>query len=58
MTGGANGSSTFVIQTVQTAFVFRGIGLASALAVILLVIVLLTTWLQRRIVPDEKVSLS
>lgn len=58
MTGGANGTSTFVIQTVQTAFVFRGIGLASALAVILLVIVLLTTWLQRRIVPDEKVSLS
>ena len=58
MTGGANGTSTFVIQTVQTAFVFRGIGLASALAVILLVIVLLTTWVQRRIVPDEKVSLS
>lgn len=58
MTGGANGTSTFVIQTVQTAFVFRGVGLASALAVILLVIVLLTTWLQRRIVPDEKVTLS
>lgn len=58
MTGGANGTSTFVIQTVQTAFVFRGVGLASALAVILLVIVLVTTFIQRKIVPDEKVSLS
>jgi len=58
ITGGANGSTTFVIQTIQTAFVYRKVGLASAMAVILLVIVLLVTWIQRKIVPDEKVSLS
>lgn len=58
MTGGANGSATFVIQTLQTAFNFRQVGLASAMAVVLLVIVLLVTWLQRRIFPDEKVDLT
>jgi multiple sugar transport system permease protein len=58
MTGGANGTSTFVIQTIQTAFNFRQVGLASAMAVVLLVIVLLVTWLQRRIFPDEKVDLT
>jgi multiple sugar transport system permease protein len=54
MTGGANGSKTFVIQTVQMAFEFNKFGLASAMAVVLLLIVLLVTWIQRRIVPDEK----
>lgn len=58
ITGGANGSTTFVIQTIQTAFVFRKVGLASAMAVILLIIVLLVTWIQRKVVPDEKVTLS
>lgn len=58
MTGGANGSSTFVIQTVQMAFEFRKVGLASAMAVVLLLIVLIATWIQRRVVPDEEVSLS
>jgi len=58
MTGGANGTSTFVIQTLQTAFNFQRVGLASAMAVVLLIIVLVVTWLQRRIVPDEDVSLS
>jgi raffinose/stachyose/melibiose transport system permease protein len=54
MTGGANGSKTFVIQTIDTAFKFNKFGLASAMAVVLLLIVLLFTWIQRRIVPDEK----
>lgn len=58
MTGGANGSATFVIQTLETAFTFRNVGLASAMAVVLLAIVLLITWLQRRVFPDEKVDLS
>ncbi|XVU27958.1 carbohydrate ABC transporter permease [Actinoplanes sp. CA-054009] len=58
MTGGANGTTTFVIQAYQTAFGFRKIGLASAMAVVLLLIVLLVTWIQRRIVPDEEVTLS
>ena len=58
MTGGANGSTTFVIQTIQTAFTFRGVGLASAMAVVLLLIVLVVTWIQRKIFPDEKVDLT
>lgn len=58
MTGGANGTATFVIQTLQTAFTYRSVGLASAMAVILLVIVLVVTGIQRKIFPDEKVDLT
>jgi len=58
MTGGANGSATFVIQTLQTAFTFRNVGLASAMAVVLLAIVLVVTWIQRKVFPDEKVDLT
>jgi raffinose/stachyose/melibiose transport system permease protein len=54
MTTGANGSETFVIQTVTMAFVYHKFGLASAMAVVLLLIILLLTWIQRRIVPEEK----
>lgn len=58
MTQGANGSATFVIQTVQTAFTFNRVGLASAMAVVLLAIVLLVTFVQRRLIPEEKVNLT
>jgi raffinose/stachyose/melibiose transport system permease protein len=58
MLAGANGSETFVIQTIDLAFKFRKFGLASAMAVVLLVIVLMVTWIQRRVFPDEKVNLS
>jgi ABC-type sugar transport system permease subunit len=58
MLGGANGTATFVIQTVQTAFQFHKFGLASAMAVVLLAIILFVTWIQRRIVPDDPVDLT
>jgi raffinose/stachyose/melibiose transport system permease protein len=58
MTGGANGSSTFVTTSVDEAFKFHKVGLASAMAVVLLGIVLLVTYVQRLLVPDEKVTLS
>ncbi|PZQ89130.1 MAG: ABC transporter permease [Leifsonia xyli] len=58
MTGGANGTSTFVIQTLQTAFNFRQVGLASAMAIVLLAIVLIVTYVQRKLFPDEKVDLT
>ncbi|MEV5353750.1 sugar ABC transporter permease [Streptomyces sp. NPDC093516] len=58
MTGGATGTETFVIQTVKLAFQFNKTGLASAAAVVLLLIVLAVTWLQRRLVPDDKVDLT
>ncbi len=57
MTGGATGTSTFVIQTVKLAFQFNKTGLASACAVVLLAIILLITWIQRRLVPDERVDI-
>lgn len=55
MTGGANGSATFVIQTVDMAFKFSKVGLASAMAVVLLVIILLVTWVQRLLLKDDGV---
>ena len=58
MTGGGNGSETFVIRTIKMAFVNNKVGLASAMAVVLLVIVLSVTWTQRRVVPEEKVDLT
>ncbi|SHN38601.1 carbohydrate ABC transporter permease [Cryptosporangium aurantiacum] len=58
MTAGANESATFVIQTVEFAFKFRKYGLASAMAVVLLALILLVTWVQRRIIPDEKADLT
>ncbi|MFE1645761.1 carbohydrate ABC transporter permease [Microbacterium sp. P01] len=58
MTGGANGSATFVIQTLQTAFQFRQVGLASAMAVVLLAIVVIVTIIQRKLFPDDKVDLT
>ncbi|MET8974977.1 sugar ABC transporter permease [Streptomyces sp. NPDC004539] len=58
MTGGATGTETFVIQTVKLAFQFNKTGLASACAVVLLLIVLAVTWLQRRLVPDDRVDLT
>jgi multiple sugar transport system permease protein len=54
MTGGSGESKTFVIQAIKLAFLFNKTGLASAAAVVLLVIVLLVTWLQRRLVPDDR----
>ncbi|MBC9727104.1 carbohydrate ABC transporter permease [Streptomyces sp. TRM68367] len=57
MTGGATGTETFVIQTVKLAFQFNKTGLASAAAVVLLLIILTVTWVQRRLVPDDRVDL-
>ena len=58
MTGGANGTETFVIRTVWMAFNRNLVGLASAMAVVLLLIVLLVTWIQRRVIPEEEVDLT
>lgn len=58
MTGGGNGSETFVIKTIDTAFKFDKVGQASAMAVILLFIVLVVTGIQKKLFPEEKVNLS
>jgi ABC-type sugar transport system permease subunit len=55
---GANGTETFVISTVEKAFQLRKVGLASAMAVVLLIIVLIVTAIQRWLVKDERAELS
>ena len=47
---GANGTSTFVIQTVNTAFQFRKAGLASAMGVVLMLIVILIIFVQKKLI--------
>jgi raffinose/stachyose/melibiose transport system permease protein len=47
---GANGTATFVSTTVDMAFKFQKAGLASAMAVVLLLIVLLFIYVQRKLV--------
>lgn len=54
MTGGSNGSETFVIQTVDLAFKYSKVGLASAMAVVLLLIVVIVTLIQRLLIKEEK----
>lgn len=53
MTGGSNGSATFVIQTVDTAFKYSKLGLASAMAVVLLIIVIIVTLLQKFLIKGD-----
>lgn len=43
VTGGSNGTNTFVIQTVNTAFTLTHVGLASAMAIVVLFIVAIPT---------------
>ncbi|HFI0292137.1 TPA: carbohydrate ABC transporter permease [Streptococcus suis] len=54
MTGGSNGTTTFVIQTIDTAFKYNKVGLASAMAIILLVIVVVVTFVQRYATQERK----
>lgn len=56
MTGGSNGSMTFVIQTVETAFKWRKYGIASAMGVILLFIVVIVTLIQKKLFKDKEVK--
>lgn len=55
---GANGTETFVIATVEKAFQLRKVGLASAMAVVLLIIVLIVTAIQRLLIKDERAELT
>lgn len=55
---GANGTETFVISTVKKAFQLRKVGLASAMAVVLLLIVLIVTAIQRWLIKDERAELT
>jgi len=54
MTSGMNGSSTFVIQTVNTAFKLNKVGLASAMAVILLILIVIVTVIQNVLLNEKE----
>lgn len=54
MTDGQNGSSTFVMKTLDTAFVSRKFGLASALGVVLLIFIMIVTFVQKRFVEGRE----
>lgn len=56
MTSGLNGSATFVIQTVNTAFKFNKVGLASAMAVVLLIIIVIVTWIQNALLNEKETA--
>lgn len=54
MTGGSNETSTFVIQTIDTAFKYNKVGLASAMAIILLFIVIVVSLIQKVVTSERK----
>ncbi len=54
MTNGMNGSSTFVIQTINTAFKLNKVGLASAMAIILLVLIIIVTVIQNVLLNEKE----
>lgn len=54
ITGGRSGTSTFVIKTIETAFQYHKVGLASAMAIVLLAIILVITAIQKIFFKEEK----
>ena len=54
ITGGKVGTSTFVIKTIDTAFTYQHVGLASAMAVVLLAIILVVTGIQKAFFREDK----
>ena len=54
ITGGRSGTSTFVIKTIETAFQYQKIGLASAMAIVLLAIILVITAIQKALFRERK----
>lgn len=54
VTGGKGGSMTFVIKTLETAFTNKKIGLASAMGVVLLIIVMVISVIQKVLVEGKE----
>lgn len=53
MTNGSNGTTTFLLQTMKTAFDKKMIGLASAMTVIVTVIIICMTIIQKKIYRND-----
>lgn len=54
MTNGSNGTATFLLQTMKTAFERKNIGLASSMAVILTIVIVIMTLIQRKIIKGDE----
>lgn len=54
ITGGKYGSTTFVIKTIETAFTYKKVGLGSAMAIVLLLIILIITGIQKLCFKERK----
>ena len=54
VTGGKMGTTTFVIKTIETGFQYQKIGLASAMAIVLLFIIIVITIIQKIFFKEEK----
>lgn len=54
ITGGRSGTNTFVIKTIETAFQYQKVGLASAMAIVLLAIILIVTGIQKACFRERK----
>lgn len=54
ITGGRFGTSTFVIKTIETAFQYQKVGLGSAMAIVLLIIILIITGIQKVAFKERK----
>ena len=54
ITGGRNDTSTFVIKTIDTAFTYKKVGLGSAMAIVLLLIILIITGVQKLCFRERK----
>lgn len=53
MTNGSNGTTTFLLQTMKTAFDKKMIGLASSMAVIVTLILILLTGIQKKVYGND-----
>lgn len=53
MTNGSNGTTTFLLQTMKTAFDKKMVGLASAMAVIVTIVIIILTILQKKIYRND-----
>ncbi|WP_297521990.1 carbohydrate ABC transporter permease [uncultured Clostridium sp.] len=53
MTDGSNGTSTFLVETMKTAFESKRIGLAASMAIIVSIVIIIATVIQRKMQKEE-----
>lgn len=54
MTNGSNGTMTFLLQTMKTAFERKMIGLAASMAVVITIIIVIMTSIEKKIYRNDK----